>query len=147
MVVPVAAAAAPHNLPYPFPRNRIYCSHMGTVFPGMGWQTPGIGCLGVASFRLAGSGAEAMLNDERVTKDRLTDRFGLTSAEADLAAAFLCEGSLRAAAKRRGLTDGTARQYLNRIFRKTDTNSQVKLMKLLLLTLQDRAPAACSPAR
>ncbi len=120
---------------------------MGTVFLGSGWQTPDMRQIGVASYRLAASGAEAMLDDEQATKDRLIDRFGLTSAEADLASAFLREGSLMAAAKRRGLTDGTARQYLKRIFRKTGTDSQAKLMKVLLLTLLDRATAVCGPAR
>ncbi len=88
-----------------------------------------------------------MLDDARVTKDRLTDRFGLTSAEANLASAFLREGSLKAAAAHRGLTDGTARQYLKRIFRKTGTNSQVKLMKVLVLTFLDRAHAGSGPTR
>ena len=87
-----------------------------------------------------------MIDDEKATKDRLTERFDLTSAEADLASAFLREGSLRAAAEHRGLTDGTARQYLKRIFRKTGTNSQVKLMKLLVLTLLGRAPAGSDTA-
>ena len=88
-----------------------------------------------------------MLDDEQATKDRLTDRFGLTSAEADLASAFLREGSLKAAAEHRGLTQGTARQYFKRIFRKTGTDSQVKLMKLLLLTFLGRPPAGCGPTR
>jgi DNA-binding CsgD family transcriptional regulator len=87
-----------------------------------------------------------MIGDEQATKDRLAERFDLTSAEAELASAFLREGSLRAAAEHRGLTDGTARQYLKRIFRKTGTNSQVKLMKLLVLTLLGRAPAGSDTA-
>ena len=101
---------------------------------------------GSRSLRLVGSGAEAMIDDEQATTDRLAERFDLTSAEADLATAFLREGSLKAAAEHRGLTDGTARQYLKRIFRKTGTDSQVKLMKVLLLVLLGRAPAGCGPA-
>ncbi len=87
-----------------------------------------------------------MIDDEKTTKDRLTERFDLTSAEADLASAFLREGSLKAAAKHRGLTDGTARQYFKRIFRKTGTDSQVQLMKLLMQTLLGRAPAGSDTA-
>jgi DNA-binding CsgD family transcriptional regulator len=88
-------------------------------------------------------GTEAMIGDEQATVDKLADRYGLTSAEADLASAFLREASLRGAAEHRGLTLGTARQYLKRIFRKTGTNSQAKLMKVLLLTLLDHASAGC----
>ncbi len=87
-----------------------------------------------------------MIDDEQAATDRLAERFDLTSAEAELASAFLREGSLRAAAEHRGLTDGTARQYLKRIFRKTGTNSQVKLMKLLVLTRLGRAPAGSDTA-
>jgi len=57
--------------------------------------------------------------------------YGLTPAEARLADAFASEASLDGAASRVGLTRGTARQYLKRIFKKTSTSNQAQLMKLL----------------
>ncbi len=49
-----------------------------------------------------------------------------------LALAFLSGASIEAAAAREGLTGGTARQYMKRIFKKTATRNQAQLMKLLL---------------
>jgi DNA-binding CsgD family transcriptional regulator len=43
----------------------------------------------------------------------------------------ITEASIKAAA-REGLTNGTAGQYMKRIFKKTGTNNQAQLMKLLL---------------
>lgn len=86
-------------------------------------------------------------DDEQGNVDKLADHFGLTSAEAGLASAFVREGSLRVAAKRQGLTDGTARQYLKRIYRKSDTHNQATLMKVLVLTLLGRVLAISGPAR
>ena len=64
--------------------------------------------------------------------DELRDFYDLTPAEVRLAFAFLSEASIEAAAAREGLTSGTARQYMKRIFKKTATRNQAQLMKLLL---------------
>ncbi len=58
--------------------------------------------------------------------------YNLTPAEARLAASFAETTSLKASAEVLGITEGTARQYLKRIFQKTDTKSQAELMKLLV---------------
>ncbi len=62
--------------------------------------------------------------------DELGKLYGLTPAEARLALAFLSEASIEAAAGREGLTSGTVRQYMKRIFKKTATRNQAQLMKL-----------------
>ncbi len=58
--------------------------------------------------------------------------FGLTAAEARLAISLVQRGSLSAAAADCGLTDGSARQYLKRIYGKTGTQGQVDLVALIL---------------
>ena len=58
--------------------------------------------------------------------------YGLTDAEARLAARFVETASLKGTAASLEITEGTARQYLKRIFQKTDTKSQAELMKLLV---------------
>ena len=65
-------------------------------------------------------------------EDNLSQLYGLTPAEVRLAKAFLAEASIRDAATSEGLTNGTARQYLKRIFKKTGTHNQAQLMRLLL---------------
>ena len=64
--------------------------------------------------------------------EALSRLYGLTPAEARLAASFVKTTSLKKSAEVLGITEGTARQYLKRIFQKTDTKSQVELMKLML---------------
>jgi DNA-binding CsgD family transcriptional regulator len=58
--------------------------------------------------------------------------FHLTPAEVRLALAFLSVGTIEGAATDEGLTRGTARQYIKRIFKKTGSRNQAQLMKLLL---------------
>ncbi len=58
--------------------------------------------------------------------------FELTAAEARLAISLVQRGSLSAAAADCGLTDGSARQYLKRIYGKTGTQGQVDLVALIL---------------
>ena len=58
--------------------------------------------------------------------------YRLTPAEARLAFAFLQTASLKNAAEHCAITEASARQYLKRIFQKTETSSQPQLMKLLL---------------
>jgi len=67
-----------------------------------------------------------------VSPEFLQRRYGLTGAEARLAASFSETASLKVSAEALGITEGTARQYLKRIFQKTDTKSQTELMKLLV---------------
>jgi DNA-binding CsgD family transcriptional regulator len=66
------------------------------------------------------------------TTARLEDLFSLTPAEAALCAALVKDGTLADAARRCGLTDGSARQYLKRVFAKTNTRGQVELVALIL---------------
>ncbi len=65
-------------------------------------------------------------------KEVVSRVYGLTAAEARLAASFAETASLKDSAEALGITEGTARQYLKRIFQKTDTKSQAELMKLLV---------------
>lgn len=57
--------------------------------------------------------------------------FGLTPAEARLAVTLTSGLSLRDSAANQGITTGTARAYLIRIFSKTGTNQQSELVSLL----------------
>ena len=68
----------------------------------------------------------------RLPVDELMALYGLSPAEARLAVALIEEVSLKTAAERLAITEGTARVYLKRIFNKTDVKSQAALMKLLL---------------
>ena len=65
-------------------------------------------------------------------EESLQRLYGLTAAEVGLVAAFVEETSLKAAAERRAISEGTARVYLKRVFHKTGVNSQAALMKLVL---------------
>jgi PAS domain-containing protein len=68
-------------------------------------------------------------------KQRLQAVYGLTEAEALLAALLANGEKLRAAAVRLGITYGTCRTRLAEIFVKTETRSQPELVALLLKTL------------
>ena len=65
-------------------------------------------------------------------EESLQRLYGLTAAEVGLVAALVEETSLKAAAERRAISEGTARVYLKRVFQKTGVNSQAALMKLVL---------------
>ena len=65
---------------------------------------------------------------------RLRAAFGLTSAEAKLAALLAAGEGLRSAAEKLDITYGTARTRLAEIFQKTDTRRQGELIRLLLAT-------------
>lgn len=58
--------------------------------------------------------------------------FGLTPAEARLAAALVSGASLKTAAEAIGIKGGTARSYLKTIMSKTGTNRQADLVRLIL---------------
>ena len=62
----------------------------------------------------------------------LSNFYGLTQAEQLLCAHLLKGLSLIEAAKALRITQGTARQRLKTIFRKTDTNSQADLIRLMM---------------
>jgi len=66
---------------------------------------------------------------------RLQAAFGLTAAEARLAALLASGEELRSAAAKLGITYGTARARLAQIFQKTETCRQGQLIRLLLTTL------------
>jgi len=66
----------------------------------------------------------------------LCDLHGLSPAEAQLTLALVQLGSLAAAARHCGITDGSARQYLKRVFAKTETSGQVDLVATVLKSLR-----------
>jgi DNA-binding CsgD family transcriptional regulator/PAS domain-containing protein len=66
---------------------------------------------------------------------RLQAAFGLTEAEARLAALLASGEELRSAAEKLGVTYGTARARLIEIFQKTETHRQGELINLVLTTL------------
>lgn len=67
--------------------------------------------------------------------ERLRDAFGLTAAEARLAALLGAGEDLRSAASELGVTYGTARARLAGIFEKTQTRRQGELIRMLLTTV------------
>ena len=62
--------------------------------------------------------------------------FAFTGAEARLVIGLVTRGSLASAAAACGLTEGSARQYMKRIFSKTDTRGQVELVALVMGTVR-----------
>jgi DNA-binding CsgD family transcriptional regulator len=70
-----------------------------------------------------------------LSSHRLRAIFGLTEAEARLAALLAAGEELRSAAAKLGITYGTARSRLAEIFQKTETRRQGELIKLVLTTL------------
>jgi DNA-binding CsgD family transcriptional regulator len=70
--------------------------------------------------------------------DRLRCAFGLTAAEAKLAAMLGSGEDLRSAAAKLGITYGTARVRLADIFQKTQTRRQAELVRVLLAALAMR---------
>jgi len=79
-------------------------------------------------------------SQERPPEDAFREMFGLTPAEAGLAACLSTGLPLDACADLRGITRATARTYLKRIFAKTGTSRQAELVRLLLAI-----PAAYDP--
>ena len=74
--------------------------------------------------------------DPEISRRRLAQnlhaRFGLTAAEAGLAAEIVKGDGREAAARRRGISVSTARAQLSSIFEKTGTHRQAELVHLLL---------------
>ncbi|MFP3921115.1 MAG: helix-turn-helix transcriptional regulator [Dichotomicrobium sp.] len=67
-----------------------------------------------------------------IPKYRLIERFALTPAEAELAAELAKGDGRQAAARRLGISVGTVRSHLTRIFEKTGVRRQAELVRLLL---------------
>ena len=70
--------------------------------------------------------------DRRRQEVNLRRRFGLTAAEARLAAEILKGDGRAAAARRHGISAATAKTHLSSIFEKTGTHRQAELIRLLL---------------
>ena len=68
----------------------------------------------------------------RARHEALRLRYGLTRAEAAFALEIVKGGGRRATAERLGITDGTARSHLSKIFDKTGVRRQAELVRLLL---------------
>jgi DNA-binding CsgD family transcriptional regulator len=64
--------------------------------------------------------------------DELRERFGLTRAEAAFALEIIKGDGRKATADRLGITVGTARGHLSKIFDKTGVSRQAELVRLLL---------------
>jgi DNA-binding CsgD family transcriptional regulator/PAS domain-containing protein len=98
--------------------------------------TPIASCPGLTAFRPA---VCIIITDPEtrtsLPSDRLRGAFGLTEAEAMLAALLATGEELRFAAARLGITYGTARARLAEIFQKTETRRQSELIRVLLTTL------------
>ncbi|WP_225768898.1 hypothetical protein [Inquilinus sp. Marseille-Q2685] len=62
----------------------------------------------------------------------LQELFGLTAAEAGFAVEIARGDGIRAAARRRSISDSTARTHLAHIFEKTGTSRQAELVRLLV---------------
>ena len=75
--------------------------------------------------------ADTEISRQRLAQD-LNERFGLTVAEAGLAAEIVKGDGREAAARRRGISVATARSQLASIFEKTGTHRQAELVHLLL---------------
>ena len=68
----------------------------------------------------------------RAQHEALRERYGLTRAEAAFAIEIVKGDGRRATAERLGITDGTARSHLSKIFDKTGVSRQAELVRLLL---------------
>ena len=67
-----------------------------------------------------------------VEQETLSELFRLSPSEAALTLALIRAGSLRDAARTCGVTEGSARQYLKRVFQKRGTRGQVELVSLIV---------------
>jgi DNA-binding CsgD family transcriptional regulator len=68
----------------------------------------------------------------RARIESLRDRFGLTPAEATFALEIIKGDGRKATADRLGITVGTARSHLSKIFDKTGVTRQAELVRLIL---------------
>jgi DNA-binding CsgD family transcriptional regulator/PAS domain-containing protein len=82
----------------------------------------------------------------QIPSDVLQERYGLTSAEARLAAGLAAGSSLKEASEKFGVSTGTVRTQLKQIFTKTNTHRQIDLVRLLVADLASLAAAADHPS-
>ena len=82
--------------------------------------------------------ADPEINRRKLAQE-LYKRFGLTAAEAGLAAEIVKGDGREAAARRRGISVATARAQLSSIFEKTGTHRQAELVHLLLELTSERS--------
>jgi DNA-binding CsgD family transcriptional regulator len=68
----------------------------------------------------------------RARVESLRDRYGLTPAEATFALEIIKGDGRKATADRLGISVGTARSHLSKIFDKTGVRHQAELVRLLL---------------
>jgi DNA-binding CsgD family transcriptional regulator len=66
-----------------------------------------------------------------IQRETISEAFGLTQAEADLAAGMVLGKSLSEIAVARGIKIGTVRAHLKAIFLKTNTHGQAEVVRLL----------------
>lgn len=71
----------------------------------------------------------------QIPSEVLEERYGLTSAEARLAAELATGSSLKEASEEFGVSTGTVRTQLKQIFTKTNTHRQTDLVRLLVTDL------------
>jgi DNA-binding CsgD family transcriptional regulator len=95
------------------------------------------------AFRINGALEKKLLAAERFRNLTKTDQqtlesaFGLTPAEAKLATLLYNGANVRQAAEQLGITEGSARQYIRRIFGKTQTNRQVDMIRVIGRSVRD----------
>ncbi|WP_198023428.1 helix-turn-helix transcriptional regulator [Ensifer sp. WSM1721] len=75
--------------------------------------------------------------EQRLRKDNLRRRFGLTPAEADVALEIARGDGRDASAARLAISATTVRAHLSRIFEKTGVRRQAELVRLLMLDERD----------
>ena len=75
--------------------------------------------------------AEVIRRRAEGREERLIDRYGLTAAEARVAAHLADGGSIDTYATEAGVTRGTVRVQLKSVFAKTGVNRQASLVKLV----------------
>ncbi len=97
----------------------------------------------------AGSGWLVILRDpdaERPDTGRMQQLFGLTPAEAAVAAALAQGRSTAAIAQQLGVQPNTVLAHVKKLLTKTSTQGQVQLVSLLLRSVAMAAPAAAAAA-
>lgn len=83
----------------------------------------------------------------QIPSDVLEERYGLTSAEARLAAELAAGSSLKQASEKFGVSRDTVRTQLKQIFTKTNTHRQSDLVRLLVADLAGQAAGHPSQTR
>jgi DNA-binding CsgD family transcriptional regulator len=74
---------------------------------------------------------ESLEAQQQAREQLLKQRFGLSTAETRLTLLLMTGRTVRESAEVLGITEGSARQYLGRIFNKTDVHRQVDLIRMV----------------